>query len=134
MSLTKFHTGLDLFPAIFNAFDTLPETRNGRSFLPATDVFENETTYEVQVSAAGLNKEDFNIKVDDDVLIISGERKKSEKKFNLNETVYGKFVRKFSLPNEVKVEDISAEYVNGILTITIPKDEKKIKTKLIEIK
>lgn len=133
MNITKFNSGLDLFPALFNTFDSIPEFGSQRSFLPPTDVSETDTAYEVHVSAAGLNKDDFTIKVDDNLLIISGERKKDEKKFNLKENVYSKFVRKFTLPNEVKVEDISASYVNGILNIIIPKDEKKLKSKLIEI-
>jgi len=135
MNTVKFNNTFDLFPSLFSDFETLPipSTRE-RSFLPLADVSETDTEYEVHLAAAGLGKNDFNVKVDENVLIISGERKKSEKKFNLKETHYGKFVRKFTLPNEVNVDEISATYVDGILNVKVPKDVTKTKTKLIEIK
>jgi HSP20 family protein len=68
------------------------------------------------------------------VLEISGERKKSEKKYNVKESVSGKFTRKYGLPDEIKIDNITAEYIDGVLTIKLPKDTAKLKTKTIEIK
>jgi HSP20 family protein len=135
-NLVKFNTPfIDFFPSIFDEFETVPaKSRFERNFLPAADVIENDTDYELNLSLAGFEKNDFNIKVEDSVLIISGERKKSEKKYNVNETHYGKFIRKFTLPKEVKIDEITATYVNGILELKIPKDTNLTKSKLIEVK
>ncbi len=133
MSIVKFNNTFDLFPSLFNEFETLPNHFE-KAFLPSTDVCETDTEYEVSLAVAGLNKSDFNVKVDDNVLIVSGERKKTDKKYNLKETRYGKFVRRFELPNEVNIDGITATYVDGILTVKVPKDSTKTKSKLIEIK
>jgi HSP20 family protein len=67
--------------------------------------------------------------LNDNYLTISGERKfnreKKEDNFYSMETQYGSFSRSFSLPENVDANKISAKYVNGILEVTIPKDEKK---------
>jgi len=77
----------------------------------------------------GVNKEDFKIDLHDSYLTISGERKiseeKKEKNFRSIETQYGSFSRSFSLPENVAADKINAKYNNGILELTIPKDEKK---------
>jgi HSP20 family protein len=134
-TLVKFNSPLiNFFPSLFDEFETVPtKSRFERNFLPAADVIENDTDYELNLSLAGFEKSDFKIKVEDNVLVISGERKKSEKKYNVNETHYGKFLRKFTLPQEVKIEEITATYVNGILDIKIPKHKTVVKSKLIEI-
>lgn len=134
-NLVKFNSPfIDLFPSLFDEFETVPATsRFERNFLPATDVIENENDFEVNLSLAGFEKSDFNVKVDNHVLIVSGEKKKLEKKYNVKETSYGKFVRKFSLPKEVMIDEITANYVNGVLLIKIPKDTSTLKTKLIEV-
>jgi HSP20 family protein len=132
MNIVKFNTILDQFPSLFfDEYETTPTTR--RSFIPPTDVTENETEFELSLIAAGLSKSDFNIKVEDQTLIISGEKKTSEKKYNFKESVHGKFVRKFTLPKEIKVEDISATYTDGVLTVKLPKDKEIVKSKLIEV-
>jgi HSP20 family protein len=77
-----------------------------------------------------MNKDDFKIDLNDNFLTISGERKlskeKNEKNFHSIETQYGTFSRSFSLPENVDVNKINAKYENGILAISIPKDEKKV--------
>ena len=88
-------------------------------------------------SPPGLSKEDFKIEVTDGQLTVSGERKftteKKEKKFRSIETQYGSFVRTFSLPDHVDAEKINAKYNNGILELTIPKDEKKALKQTIKV-
>ena len=81
------------------------------------------------LAGPGLSKEDFKIDLNDNFLTISGERKfsKEKKENNLHvvETQYGNFSRSFSLPENVDASKIAAKYNNGILEITVPKDEKK---------
>jgi HSP20 family protein len=99
------------------------------SFVPKVDILENDTAYEINVAVPGLSKEDFKIDLNDNFLTISGERKfsKEKKEANLHvvETQYGNFSRAFSLPENVDASKISAKYNNGILEISVPKDEKK---------
>jgi HSP20 family protein len=77
-----------------------------------------------------VSKEDFKIDLNDNYLTISGERKfaKEKKENNLHvvETQYGNFSRSFSLPENVDASKINAAYNNGILEVTVPKDEKKV--------
>ncbi len=137
MSIIRYKTS-DLLPTSFSSLvdgffnDSL--TRSGGSaFLPKVDIIENETSYELHVAAPGLSKEDFNIELNDNSITVSGERKflneKNEKNYHSIETQYGSFSRSFSLPENVDSSKINAKYNNGILELTIPKDEKKaIKT------
>ncbi|KAK4550896.1 hypothetical protein RGQ29_032697 [Quercus rubra] len=87
----------------------------------------------------GLNKEEVKVEVEDDrVLQISGERKveKEEKKdtWHRVERSSGKFLRKFRLPENAKMDQIKASMENGVLTVTVPKVEvKKPDVKAIEI-
>lgn len=133
MSLIKYDSIFDV-PSIFSLLDEYETISTRKSFFPAADVSENETEYEVALSTPGLAKSDFNIKVENRSLIVSGEKKSVEKKYNFKESVQGKFVRRFTLPAEVNTDTISASYENGILTIKVPKDAEKSKTRLIEVK
>lgn len=107
---------------------------------PAVNVKENEKEFTLEVAAPGLQKEHFNIAVEDGVLTISAETK-SEKtegdensKFTRKEFSYSSFKRSFTLDEEtVDADNIVAKYENGILNIAIPKkvkveEEKKAKT------
>ena len=113
--------------------------QNGASFfLPSVDVAETDKEFEIHVSAPGMDKKDFNLELNNGQLTISGERKfeKEDKKRNYHsiESRYGKFTRSFYLPDNVNGEKIQASYQNGILNISIPKDEKKETKNLIDIK
>ena len=97
--------------------------------MPKVDVLENENGFEIHVAAPGMSKEDFKIDLNEKHLIITGERKftneNKDQKFHSIETQYGSFSRSFTLPENVDAEKIAANYTNGILEISIPKDEKK---------
>lgn len=112
--------------------------RSGQStFVPKVDVVETEKAFELFVEVPGMNKEDFNLEVNDNYLTISGERKfsseKNEKNFHSIETRYGSFSRSFTLPDSVSSDKINAKYNNGILELTIPKDEKKLLKSTIKV-
>lgn len=137
MSIVKYNHRLNAFtPASFsNIIDTFfadSVARSGGSaysFVPKVDVIEEEKTFEIHVAVPGVSKEDFKIDLNDNHLTISGERKYSkEKKDNFYrslETQYGSFSRSFALPENTDGEKITAQYTNGILVVTVPKDEKK---------
>ena len=128
---TSFSTLIDRF---FN--ESLART-GGSTFVPKVDVAETENSYELQIAAPGLTKDDFKIEVNDNYLTVSGERKftdeKKEKNFHSVETQYGAFSRAFSLPENVDATRINAKYNNGILELTIPKDEKKVLKQTIKV-
>ena len=99
------------------------------SFVPRVDILEEEKSFEIHVAVPGMNKDDFKIDLNDNYLTISGERKNSREKkennFHSVEIQYGTFSRSFTLPENVDANGISAKYVDGILEVNIPKDEKK---------
>jgi len=107
--------------------------------LPAVNIKETDEKFEVFMAAPGMDKKDFKINLDDNLLTISSEKEKEEKneKFNRREYSYQSFTRSFTLPKEVVDSGkIYAKYENGELYIEIPKKEeaKPIPPKQIEIK
>ena len=148
MSLVKYNSRLNAFtPASFStlidSFFTDSIARSGGSsfnFVPKVDVIEEEKAFEIHVAVPGMNKEDFKIDLNDNYLTVSGERKfSSEKKdekgnfYRSFETQYGSFSRSFSLPENVDGTKITAQYTNGILVVSVPKDEKKTLKQSIKV-
>jgi HSP20 family protein len=138
MALIKYNK---TFPTIFDEFfnddwfDFLPKTNSINNYTPLGDVIENDDAFNVDLMLPGFDKNDIKMKVDQGVLSIEAERKKSEKdKYNRVESYFGKWKRSFTLPDYVNVDGIDASYENGVLKVTIPKTEEKVSSKLIEIK
>jgi HSP20 family protein len=96
-------------------------------------VKEDEDGFEIELVAPGLNKNDFVIEVDKDILHISSERgemltPEKESKYTRKEFSYTPFIRRFKLSEVIKKDKISAKYENGILVVSVPKmDEAKPK-------
>lgn len=136
MSIIRYNALNDFVPTTFSnlvdRFFNESMSRSGGSaysFVPRADVLETEKAFEIHVAAPGMNKEDFKLDLNQNVLTITGERKftkeQNEKNYHLVETNFGTFSRSFSLPDSVDAGKISARYNNGILEIAVPKDEKK---------
>jgi len=110
----------------------------GSTFNPRTDIAETDKAFEIEVAVPGFNKKDFNIDLNDGLLKISGERKfekeKNEKNFYSIQTEYGSFEKSFQLPDNIMSEKIEAAYENGILSLTIPKDDTKKLVSKINVK
>jgi len=137
MSLIRYNSALNnyaptsfsnLIDRFFN--DSLARTGGSAySFVPRVDILEEEKSFEIHVAVPGMSKDDFKIDLNDNYLTISGERKNSREKkesnFHSVEIQYGTFSRSFTLPENVDANGISAKYVDGILEVSIPKDEKK---------
>jgi len=133
MSIIRYNAD-DFVPTSFSNlvdrfFNESLTRSGGSSFVPKVDILEKDQAYELHVAVPGMNKEDFKIDLKDNYLTISGERRftneKKDKNFRSVETQYGAFSRSFSLPENVDGTKINAKYNNGILELTIPKDEKK---------
>ncbi|HOT22999.1 MAG TPA: Hsp20/alpha crystallin family protein [Thermoleophilia bacterium] len=107
------------------------------SWLPAVDVFDQKDAVVVKAELAGMDPNDIQIEVEDNVLTIKGERRFEEKvddeRYYRVERRYGSFQRALALPQGVKADEISAAYEDGILTVTVPKAEEE-KPKRIEVK
>ncbi|HEU4495592.1 MAG TPA: Hsp20/alpha crystallin family protein [Flavobacterium sp.] len=99
--------------------------------IPAVNIRETDSAYEVELSAPGKKKDDFNIDVENELLTISAEFKSESNneengKYTRKEFSYSSFKRSFTLPETVKEEDIKASYEDGILRITLPKKEEAL--------
>jgi HSP20 family protein len=103
------------------------------NILPAVNLSENDNSYNVDLVAPGYKKEDFKLRVNDDVLTISAETKNERteggdgREYSRREYTSSSFARSFRLPDNTKDDAISAKYNDGILQITIPKSEKEVK-------
>ncbi len=99
---------------------------NGLKNSPNVNVIETTDNFRIEVAAPGLEKADFTVNVDKDLLTISAKkevkREEGEKVRKL-EFSYQEFSRSFRLPKSVETNDITAAYVNGILNVTLPKKE-----------
>lgn len=96
--------------------------------IPSVNIKENADNYEVEVAAPGMEKKDFNITLDNNLLTISSEKQQTdeskEENYTRREFSYQSFQRSFELPKDVVDEDkINARYENGVLHLTIPKRE-----------
>lgn len=107
------------------------------SNIPAVNVEETDKEYRIDVAAPGLEKKDFNITVDNNVLTISSNKEHSneEKKegYLRREFNFNSFSRSFTLPENTEASKIKASHKNGVLNISIPKSEVEVK-KALEIK
>lgn len=96
--------------------------------VPALEMVEDEKAYRLTAELPGLAEKDVEINVADGVLTIAGEKKeeseRKEKGFMLSERRYGSFQRQIALPADVDAEGIKAQFKDGILTVTMAKDEK----------
>jgi HSP20 family protein len=107
------------------------------SWLPAVDVFDQRDAVVLKAELAGMDPDDIQIEVEDNVLTIKGERRFQEKldeeRYYRVERRFGSFQRSLALPQGVKPDEIAAAYDDGILTVTVPKVEEE-KPKRIEVK
>lgn len=119
-----------------NVLERSAEESNLTSWAPAADIYETEHELVVKADLPEIDPKDLDIRVENNILTIRGERK-FEKKVNEEnylrvERAYGAFSRSFSLANTVNAEAIKADYQNGVLTLTIPKRE-EAKPKQIKV-
>jgi len=104
---------------------------------PLVDISETEKAYLVKAELPEVEKENVKVTVENDVLVISGERKfeteEKDSKHHRIERSYGSFLRSFTLPDDADGAKVQAEFKNGLLRVTVPKSE-AAKPKHVEIK
>ena len=100
-----------------------------RSWIPATDVTENDNEYVLKADLPGLNEGDVNVELDDNVLRISCERKSEHKEskdgYHRVERAFGRFSRSLRVPEGVTAQGIQANFDNGVLEVHIQKPEQQ---------
>src|SRR5277367_3013279 len=119
-----------------NSFDRSSEEASITTWAPAVDIFETEHELVVKADLPEVKPEDLDIRVENNILTIRGERKFDKKVAENNylrvERAYGSFSRSFSLANTVNSEAIKADYKDGVLTLSVPKRE-EAKPKQIKV-
>jgi HSP20 family protein len=123
-----FSTLQDQFNRLSNeSFRNHPEESALTTWAPSVDIYETPNELVVKADLPDVNEQDIDVRVENNLLTIRGERKfeksVSEENYLRVERTYGSFSRSFSLPNTVNPEAIGAEYKNGVLTVTLPKRE-----------
>ncbi len=147
MTLIRRNQTLPGFSSILNDFlypdwsdFSLRNYSQPNTTLPSVNIKEEDESYQIEVAAPGLDKEDFKIEFENDTLRIFSEKKEEKEsdleKYSRKEFSYQSFCRSFTLPVTADGEKISASYEKGILIVSIPKKEeaKPKPKKLIDIK
>lgn len=144
MALTRYN-GMQEHASNTNTFSSMLDrffnesvnSRNFSGFTPHVDACETEKNYEIELALPGVKKEDINIDFQEGKLTITGERKLEKKednrRYHMLETQYGSFSRSFYLPDKVNPDKISAQLEDGVLLVTVPKDEHKTMKRKINI-
>ena len=122
-----------IFKDFFTGFNA---PASGRRVFPAMDVKETADNYLIEVEVPGMDRDDMKLSIKKDELVLEGEKKEENKEegesFLRIERSYGSFRRTIRLPSEVDQAGVKANYVNGVLKITLPKTEEE-KPKEIEV-
>ena len=105
---------------------------------PSVDIEEEEDRYLIKADLPGVDKKDIDVKLENGVLSIRGEKQTESEtgkgtKRHRTERFHGSFARSFTLPDAVKADKVDASYKDGVLSLTIPKEE-EAKPKSIDIK
>lgn len=107
-------------------------------WMPTVDITENKKAFKIKAELPEVDKEDVHVTLDNNVLTLQGERRyeteEEDEQYHRVERSYGKFVRRFTLPENVDENGIQAKFKNGMLYLTLPKATNgKDRTKRIEI-
>jgi HSP20 family protein len=125
-----------LFSVGFPRFENREDIVRG-AWSPSVDIIEGKEEISIEAELAGMNIEDVNVSIENNVITVSGERKFENKDESENyhrvERSYGTFTRSFTLPRNVVSDEAKADFKNGILRVTLPKKE-EAKARKIEIK
>ncbi|MEO7175631.1 MAG: Hsp20/alpha crystallin family protein [Saprospiraceae bacterium] len=111
--------------------------RDTSNNLPNANIVEADTSFVIQLAAPGLNREDFNLSVDMNILKVSADKTATDDS-NIGRYIqhgfnYSQFSRSFNLPESIDTAQIQANYRDGILSIEIPKQQKSKELKTIPV-
>ncbi len=143
MNLVKFKRDTDLFndafKSIFNSPFFSERTFDTSNILPKSRISEDKDNFYLNLEMPGVSKEDLKINLENNVLSVSGTKKNTKKNEDtnliMNEIYYGEFSRSFTVTDDIKKDNIEAEFKDGILNIVLPKvEEAKPVVKEIAVK
>jgi HSP20 family protein len=132
MAIVKYapFSGFEPFPGLRAFEDTMNRMfsePNGRPWIPAVDVKENEHELVLTADVPGVKFEDIDVRLENGTLTLKGERtfESSDQKngWHRMERSYGTFQRVFDLPDTIETEGVKADYKDGVLTVVLPKKE-----------
>ena len=130
MNLIRFNQHpVSMLNELMEDFDrNLFSRQNGRQMMtPAVNIRENEEGFVLEMAAPGMQKSDFKINLDNNVLTLSSEKQEekeeSNERYSRREFNYSSFTRSFSLPKTINLDKIKADYKDGILSVSLPKRE-----------
>lgn len=128
-------TGWFDFPrTVDDLFDQFQLNQRDDSWSPRVDVSETDAAFFVRAEIPSVRPEDIDVRVENQVLTIAGEKRREEKQEGESWTVlersHGSFARSFRLPAEVDAESIEARAEHGVLTVRLPKQEKAVPRKI----
>ena len=107
------------------------------AWMPNVDIYENKDQIVLEAELPGMNREDFDLSIENNIITLHGERRFEKKddgdNYHRVERAYGTFTRSFTLPQTVSADGAAAEYKNGVLRVTLPKRE-EVKARRIEVK
>jgi len=126
MNLIKFHKH-PFYNGLLNDFENDLFKHMNNSDVPAVNIQEDEKYFLLELAVPGMKKDDFKIDLENQVLTISSEIKEeteeTENNYTRREFVYNSFSRSFTLPKSIVAEKIKADYKDGILKISLPKNK-----------
>ena len=131
--MTRAISNNNFFDEVFNSF-FVPANSIERAVGMRTDIRENEKGYDLDIELPGFNKDQISVDLDEGYLIVKANKEElTEQKYLRKERVCS-YSRSYYVGKDVTVEDVSAKYENGILSLFVPKDvQKKIESKKITI-
>jgi HSP20 family protein len=114
-----------LFDDAFQGFGLSPFGRDSGFGWPSVEVAETDSDVTVTAELAGLEEKDIEVRVDNDVLTLKGEKRTEtdDKDRRYSERYYGRFERRLTLPAQIDEDRARAAFKNGVLTVTLPKTE-----------
>ncbi len=126
-----------VFDDLFNELYSLPTSflsKCGVDLSPRIDISETDAAYKIEAELPGINQKEIDVKIDNNILTIKGKKEdikeEKEKNYHLRERYYGAFQRSISLPNNIEPEKIKASFENGVLNISVPKNDKRTPKKI----
>jgi HSP20 family protein len=125
-----------LFDRMMSSTDGERKGNGGSNFMPAAEIHETDNEVKLHVEVPGIDVKDLDVKVSEDAVAITGERKSEikneDKGMRRSEFRYGRFQRIIPLPTPIQNDKVQADFKNGVLSLTMPKSEEH-KHKVVSI-
>ncbi len=136
MNLVRFNRH-PFYSGLMNSMEDDYSTFKRNCNAPAVNILEDEKKFLLEFAVPGMKKDDFKINLENQLLTISSEIKEeneeTDKNYSRREFACNSFSRSFTLPKNIVADKINADYKDGILNISIPKDEKTKLTREIKV-